>query len=386
MSDLLLVLNAGSSSLKFALYDRFLDLHLKGGISGLSSRPRLKIREAGGAAEQAELGGEPMEMKDAVARVFEALEERGVLRAVVAVGHRIVHGGERWTAPTRLDAAILAELRRLGPLAPLHQPLNLDIVDAAAGLLPGAAQIGCFDTAFHATRPRLERLYGLPRELSEEGLVAYGFHGLSYEYIASVLTERFGPAAGGRTIVAHLGSGVSLCAMKDGRSVATTMGFSPLDGPMMSTRCGALDPGILLHLMREKEMTPDALQTLLYKQSGLLGVSGISGDMQVLLDSDDPRAREAVDLFVLGIARHIGSLAGALGGLDTLVFTAGIGENAPAVREWIGKAASWLGVSVDPDRNTAGDERIAPDGSPVRVLMIPTNEEKAVVRGMVGLL
>ncbi|TJW32564.1 MAG: acetate kinase, partial [Mesorhizobium sp.] len=238
----------------------------------------------------------------------------------------------------------------------------------AASLLPQAMQIGCFDTAFHSARPGLAKLYGLPRAMSEAGIVSYGFHGLSYNHVASKLRDRYGAGAGGRAIVAHLGSGASLCAMNAGTSVATTMGFSTLDGLVMSTRCGALDPGIVLHLLQDRKLSSDELASLLYEQSGLLGVSGISGDMRTLIGSQDPFAAEAVDLFVYRIGREIGSLAAALGGLDTLVFTAGIGENAPLVREKIGAAAGWLGVGIDRERNRRGEETISLDGSGVDVL------------------
>lgn len=253
---------------------------------------------------------------------------------------------------------------------------------AAALALPDAAQVGCFDTAFHADQPRLAHLYGLPRKLTEQGIIGYGFHGLSYAYIASVLRQRYGEGAGGRAIVAHLGSGVSLCAMDSGRSIATTMGFSTLDGPPMATRCGALDPGVVLHLIHGLGMSAPAVSEMLHRQSGLLGVSGISGDLRVLLASDQPAAREAVDLFVYRIGREIGSLAAALGGLDTLVFTAGVGENAPTVRARIAETGAWLGMTLDALRNEAGDTLISADGAPVEVLVVPTDEQRSIARGV----
>jgi len=388
MSDALLTLNAGSSSLKFAIYERRPELAmlLKGGVSNLAREPRFKIRGGAGPDAERELGPGPMEA-DAAARVaFAELERLGLLRRVTVVGHRIVHGGRAFTRPTVLDAPTLDSLRRLTPLAPLHQPYNLDIVELAAEMLPAAVQIGCFDTAFHAERPQCDRLYGLPRWLSEDGVIAYGFHGLSYEHVADVLGERDGVRAGGRAIVAHLGSGASLCAMQAGRSLATTMGFSALDGLVMSSRCGSLDPGVVFHLLAERGMSPAAASRLLYEESGLLGVSGISGDMQALLQSSDAHAAEAVDLFVYRIGRSVGSMAAALGGLDTLVFTAGIGENAPAIRQRIAEVTAWLGVEIDPALNEAGEARIGSAASRVDVLIVPADEERAVARGTVAAL
>jgi acetate kinase len=298
------------------------------------------------------------------------------------VGHRIVHGGRDFTEATVLDGRALEALRLLEPLAPIHQRINLEIVALAAGLLPQTMQIGCFDTAFHSARPGIAKIYGLPRAMTDAGIVSYGFHGLSYSHIASQLRTRYGPAAGGKVIVAHLGSGASLCAMNAGTSVATTMGFSTLDGLVMSTRCGALDPGVILHLLQERRLSAEELVTLLYEQSGLLGVSGISGDMRTLIGSDDPAAAQAVDLFVYRIGREIGSLAAAMGGLDTLVFTAGIGENAPLVRERISGAAAWLGVGLDDVRNRGGEEVVNALNSRVDVLVIPTDEERAVATEM----
>ena len=381
MTDAVLVLNAGSSSLKFALYGLGdgLPLWLKGAVSRLRQAPRLTVRA--GKDVVADLAFEPpMTVEAAADAVFAQLGASGWLPRIGVVGHRIVHGGRDFIHPVILEQGAFDALRRLAPLAPLHQPYNLDIAERAAHLLPNAVQVGCFDTAFHADREPLDRLYALPRELSEDGVMAYGFHGLSYAYIAGVLRERDGKRAGGRTIVAHLGSGASLCAMAQGRSVATTMGFSALEGLVMSSRCGSIDPGVLLHLLQDRGMSPQELSRLLYEQSGLLGVSGLSGDMQTLLDSDDPRAAEAVDLFVYRIGRQIGSLAAALGGMETLVFTAGIGENAPAVRRRICDSAAWLGVRLDAARNEAGESDITGEGSAVEVLVLPTDEERAVAQ------
>lgn len=381
MTDLILVLNGGSSSLKFAVFEgcNELPLLLRGNVSSLGGHPRLRVGTAAGRAEvDRSLGDRPIDIGKAFATIASELKDRDLLPRIVRVGHRIVHGGRDFTGATVLDGRALEALRLLEPLAPIHQRINLEIVALAAGLLPQAMQIGCFDTAFHSARPGIAKIYGLPRAMTDAGIVSYGFHGLSYSHIASQLQARYGPAAGGKVIVAHLGSGASLCAMSAGTSVATTMGFSTLDGLVMSTRCGALDPGVIVHLLQDWKLPTDELVTLLYEQSGLLGVSGISGDMRTLVDSDDPRAAEAVDLFVYRIGREIGSLAAAIGGLDTLVFTAGIGENAPSIRERVGAVAGWLGVNIDQKLNRRGDEVISLAGSGVDVLVIPTDEERAV--------
>lgn len=385
MTDAILVLNGGSSSLKFAVFERHgeLALLLRGNVSSLGQQPRLRVDAAAGRSKiDRSLDEAPIGMGKAFAAVASVLAENDLLRRIDRVGHRIVHGGRDFTEATLLDERTLKALRLLEPLAPIHQRINLEIVALAAELLPQALQIGCFDTAFHSTRPELAKIYGLPRAMTEAGIVSYGFHGLSYSHIAAKLHDRYGAGAGGRTIVAHLGSGASLCAMDAGRSVATTMGFSTLDGLVMSTRCGALDPGVILHLLRERRLSGDELVTLLYEQSGLLGVSGVSGDMRTLIASDDPAAAEAVDLFVYRIGREIGSLAAAMGGLDTLVFTAGIGENAPLVRERICVAAAWLGIGLDEERNQGGGELVSNATSRVDVLVIPADEESAVAAEM----
>jgi acetate kinase len=388
MTGRLLVLNAGSSSLKFALFDpgsRPVRL-AAGNLSRIGSVPWLKLSIGDKVAQERAGAQGPIDLRAAAALVFDALTAEGLLEGIGAVGHRIVHGGATFTAPVRLDDAVLDQLEALVPLAPLHQPHNLDIVRFAAQRLPNAVQIGCFDTAFHAGRPRLDTLYALPRELTDDGLIAYGFHGLSYAHIAARLRALEGERAGGRSIVAHLGSGASLCAMNNGASLATTMGFSALEGLMMATRCGSIDPGILLHLIETKAMSARDISDLLYSRSGLLGVSGISGDMQVLLSSDAPQAREAIDLFVYRTGRAIGSLAAALGGLDSLVFTAGIGENAAAIRQRLGDAAAWLGVQIDADANQRGDCVISVPGSAVVVRVIPADEESAIAAGMMAQL
>lgn len=381
MSDAILVLNGGSSSLKFAVFERReeLPLLLRGNVSSLGHRPRLRVEAAAGRPKiDRSLDEAPVDMDKAFAAVASVLAENDLLRRIDRVGHRIVHGGRDFTLPTRLDERALKALRSLEPMAPIHQRINLEIVALATELLPKALQIGCFDTAFHSARPALAKIYGLPRAMTEAGIVSYGFHGLSYSHIASELRDRYGARAGGRTIVAHLGSGASLCAMDAGQSIATTMGFSTLDGLVMSTRCGALDPGIILHLLQDRKLSTGELVALLYEQSGLLGVSGISGDMRTLIDSQDRAAAQAIDLFVYRIGREIGSLAAALGGLDTLVFTAGIGENAPSIRERIGAAAGWLGVALDHELNRKGEELISLADSSVDVRVIAADEERAV--------
>lgn len=383
----LLTLNAGSSSLKFAIYGIGADLplHLTGQVSGLGGTPRLKV-SAGPALLATETWTDTRGLEAVLERTFGWLDGAGWSRGIVAVGHRIVHGGRDFHQPTALTQAVLRRLEALAPLAPLHQPFNLRGAAMAAAHFPNALQVGVFDTAFHAGQPEIARLYALPRDLIDEGVLAYGFHGLSYEYIASVLRAQEGPAAGGRAIVCHLGSGVSLCALSDGQSVATTMGFSALEGPPMSTRSGSLDPGVVLHLMQAKGMSVEAVTDLLYHRSGLLGLSGLSGDMMTLLASALPHARQALEVYVYRIAREIGSLAAALGGLDTLVFTAGVGENAAEIRARIIAQCGWLDVRLDEQANTAGARRISlPEGA-VTALVIPTDEQVIIARGVAGLL
>jgi acetate kinase len=305
---------------------------------------------------------------------------------VVAAGHRIVHGADRYSAPVLLTEALLAELAGFVPLAPLHQPHNLAAVEALAALAPDLPQVGCFDTAFHRTQPALAQAFALPRALSAEGIKRYGFHGLSYEYIAGVLPQHLGPAAEGRVVVAHLGNGASMCGMIGRRSAATTMGFTALDGLMMGTRAGNLDPGVLLYLIQHKGMDVERLTRLLYKESGLLGVSDLSQDMRTLLASDRPAAREAIELFCYRATRELGSLAAALGGLDALVFTGGIGERAAPVRARICTAAAWLGLSLDEAANATNATVISAAESRVAVLVVPTDEERMIAQHTVALL
>jgi acetate kinase len=383
----LLTLNAGSSSLKFAIYESGADmpLRLAGQVSALGATPHLRVC-AGPDVLADETWADTRGLDAVLERTFGWLDQARWNEGVAGVGHRIVHGGLEFRDPTTLSAAVLQRLEALAPLAPLHQPYNLRGVTLAAAHFPQALQAGVFDTAFHADQPQIARLYALPRDLIDAGVLAYGFHGLSYDYIASVLQAQEGPQAGGRTIVLHLGSGVSLCALANGRSVATTMGFSALDGPPMSTRSGALDPGVVLHLLHDKGMSVEQVTDLLYHRSGLLGLSGVSGDMVTLLASPEPHARQALEVYVYRIAREIGSLAAALGGLDTLVFTAGVGENAAPIRAHIADLCGWQGVRLDADANASGARLISRPESAVKVLVIPTDEQVVIARGVARLL
>jgi acetate kinase len=396
MTRTLLTINAGSSSIKFALFEWNAELRreaaLRGELDGIGARPRLKAQDAAGhaladlALEQFAGLAADEQHHATLDFLLQWLRTHDGGRQVAAVGHRVVHGAERYAAPAVLDAAAIETLAGFIPLAPLHQPHNLAGIRALRALLPGVPQIACFDTAFHQTQPAIARRFALPRALSESGIKRYGFHGLSYEYIAHVLPQHLGARAGGRVVVAHLGNGASMCAMEGRRSVATTMGFTALDGLMMGTRCGNIDPGVLLHLMEFHHMDAAQIEKLLYKESGLLGVSGLSQDMRALLASDAPAAAEAVELFCYRVARELGSLAAALGGLDALVFTAGIGEHAAPVRERICRQAEWLGVRLDAAANERNAVHISAAGSAVDVLVLPTNEEWMIARHVTALL
>ena len=383
MREALLVLNAGSSSLKFSV---FLDRDppeplLRGILEELFERPRFTARQGNDVVGEKEWpDGTRLGHDGAVAFLLEWLSGALSEQRLVAAGHRVVHGGARFTGPVLVDAAILTEIDALIPLAPLHQPHTAAAIAAVGAAMPGLPQVACFDTSFHHGQPAVAQAFGLPRRYADEGIHRYGFHGLSYEFIASALPQLDARAASGRTVVAHLGNGASLCAMAGGRSVATTMSFTALDGLVMGTRPGSLDPGVLLYLMRRHRMDADALEKLLYEESGLLGVSGISSDMRELLESPAPRAAEAVDLFVYRIGRELGSLAAALGGLDALVFTGGIGENAAAIRERVCRGAEWLGIRLDPDANAAGGPRISAADSRAGAWVVPTNEELMIAR------
>jgi acetate kinase len=385
MSDAILVLNAGSSSLKFSLFvDRgegFAST-LGGQVEGLFTSPRCVVRDRGGAVVAERRWGEGTSLGHAAAleHLLGVVGDRLATDRLVAVGHRVVHGGMRHAEPVAVDAAVLAELRALEPLAPLHQPHNLAAIAAMLERAPGLPQVACFDTAFHRTIPELAQMFGLPRAMHEEGIRRYGFHGLSYEYVASVLPGIDPRAAAGRTVVMHLGNGASLCAMLGGRSVATTMGFTAVDGLLMGTRTGSLDPGVVLYLMDERGMSAREIESLLYSKSGLLGVSGLSSDMRTLLASEAPGARIAVDLYCYRIRRELGSMAAALGGLDAIVFTAGVGENAAAIREAVCRDAAWLGVELDGASNAASAARISTAASRVAAWRVATDEELTIAR------
>jgi len=381
MPDAILVLNAGSSSLKFSVFLECArgapELTLRGQIEGILTGPHFIAHDAQGVIlAEANLGAAAQPGHQGAANhLLDWLEQRLGGQRLVAAGHRVVHGGLDFSAPVRVSATVLDALERLIPLAPLHQPHNLAAIRAVAARAPGLAQVACFDTAFHAAQPPLAQAFALPRRLTETGLRRYGFHGLSYEYIARMLPAIDRGAAAGRTVVAHLGNGASMCALAAGKSVASTMGFTALDGLPMGTRCGAIDPGVLLHLLDHHGMDARGLERLLYHESGLLGVSGVSSDMRALLASSEAHAAEAVDLFIYRIVRELGSLAAALGGLDALVFTAGIGENTPSIRARVCAAAAWLGIELDEAANADGRTCISRRGSRASVWVLPTDEE-----------
>lgn len=376
MTDAILVLNAGSSSLKYAIYDLATPpaTLARGQVDRIGQGPVWKAD--GGTAE---------DLPDGIsthAQVLAWLTDRLRTDAsdlrIVAGGHRVVHGGQDFAAPTVITDDVLRGIHALEPLAPGHQPHNIAGIEALMKAYPGIPQVACFDTAFHRTQPRLAQLFAIPREMSDAGVLRYGFHGLSYDYIASRLPQALPDRAEGRVVVLHLGNGASGCAMLGRESHATTMGFTALDGLMMGTRCGDIDPGVLIHLIRQDGLDADGLDALLGKQSGLKGVSGIGSDMRDLLASDAPSAAEAVDLFAYRAGLSVAQLAAAIGGLDALVFTAGIGEHAPEVRRRICDRCAWLGVELDGAANNENALRIDADGSAVQVAVIPTNEEQVI--------
>lgn len=385
MKDALLVLNAGSSSLKFSLFANSdpPELLLRGQWEGLQTSPRFIARDSAGAVKVEQIKEGRLDHCDAVSLLFDWLgqSEAGAYR-LTAAGHRIVHGGRTFAGPVKVNDDVLRELDSLVPLAPLHQPHNVAAIRAVAGHSNELPQVACFDTSFHRTLPLVARTFAVPRRLTDAGVQRYGFHGLSYEYIASRLPEIDARAAGGKTIVAHLGNGSSLCALQAGVSVATTMGLTPLDGVPMGTRCGEIDPGVLLYLLDHERMDARALEHLLYHESGLLGVSNRSSDMRALQEcqATDSNAAEAIDLFVYHVQRQLGSLAAALSGLDALVFTGGIGENSAYIRSRICEAASWLGIQIDVSANEDRRSRISHASSRITVWVIPTNEELMIAQ------
>ncbi|HEY1941263.1 MAG TPA: acetate/propionate family kinase [Roseiarcus sp.] len=383
MTKCIAVINAGSSSVKFAVYGATSEapISLRGQIDGIGVAPRLKIVDARGNI----IGSEtwPAQGFDHAQAMHEILVRVRALipgTAVVGIGHRVVHGGMHYDRPVRVTQEVLAELSKLEPLAPLHQPHNLAPMRAIMNALPEMPQVACFDTAFHRSQSGLAQAFALPRRFAAEGVRRYGFHGLSYEYLAARLRELSPELAEARVVIAHLGNGASLCAIKNGRSVASTMGFTAVDGLMMGTRCGALDPGVILYMIREHGMDAAAIEDLIYRQSGLLGVSGTSSDMRALRASAEPAAREAVALFVYRVVRELGSLASALGGIDALVFSGGIGEHDSRTRAEVVEGSRWLGAVLDPERNARGDNRISADDSAVSIWAIPTDEERLIAR------
>jgi acetate kinase len=379
------VLNAGSSSLKFCVYRNPAplkwQLEARGQIDGIGTSPRFSAKDGQGTrvADDA-LGADVRDGRTALDRLAAWLRARYAGARVLGVGHRVVHGGAHYAGPTIVTPDVLSDLRALVPLAPLHQPYNVGGIEAAAEQLPGVPQVACFDTSFHRGQPAVAEIVPLPREICSGGVQRYGFHGLSYEYIASVLPQAAPEIAGGRVIVAHLGSGASLCAMKNRRSVDSTLGFTALDGLCMGTRPGALDPGVVLYLFQNLGLGAKDVESILYKKSGLLGISGISNDMRDLVGNSEPGARLAVDYFVYRAAKEIGALAAVLGGVDGIVFTAGIGENSAEIRRRICEASAWLGIELDAEANTGKGPRISRAGSRVSAWVIPTNEELIIAR------
>jgi acetate kinase len=392
MQGPIVVVNAGSSSIKFSAHAA-MDAQeptplLNGQIEGISTMPHLVVKDphCGILAEKTWPRGDKSDHETLLRYLIDWMRSQLGGEPPLAVGHRVLHGGTAFAEATLIDDTVLDRLQSLCPLAPLHQPHNLAAIRAIAAIAPSLPQVACFDTSFHQGQPAVAQRLALPEDMHAAGIRRYGFHGLSYDYIATALRERDRCLARGRIVVAHLGSGASLCAMRDGKSMDTTMGFTALDGLPMGTRCGALDPGVILYLQRERGMSADAIEKLLYQRSGLLGVSGISNDMRELLASRAPSARLAVDLFVYRIVRELGALAGVLGGLDGLVFTAGIGEHAPEIRRRVCEKSAWLGVVLDPAANEAGEERISAETSRVWVRTIPTDEERTIVRQTLAVL
>jgi acetate kinase len=385
MNDAIVVLNAGSSSLKFSVFaqrDGNFDLIARGQAEGLYTAPRFVAKDSAGKLLNERSWGEGVALghQGALDHLVAFLRSEFADCRLAGVGHRVVHGGREYAHPVRLDASVLAALEKYVPLAPLHQPHNLAPIRWLLERSPELPQVACFDTAFHSGAPAMAQAFALPKAITDLGVRRYGFHGLSYEYIADVLPRHDERGARGKTVVLHLGNGSSMCAMAGGRSVASTMGFTAADGLPMGTRCGNLDPGVILYLMDELKMDARAIEKLIYQQSGLLGLSGISSDMRTLEASEAPEAKAAIDVFIYRIGRELGSLAGALGGLDAIVFTAGIGENSRSLRERVCRDAAWLGVELDAAANEGNGPRISTPGSRVSAWVIPTNEELMIAR------
>ena len=390
MQDVILVLNAGSSSVKWAVFSTQVnpELILKGQISGLSAIQKVHVQWADGTdATISQVNLETLTNPTrALLATIQILEELVPDKRISAIGHRIVHGGMEFDGSVELTQQVIERLETLSPFAPLHQPHNLAGVKAARASFPNALQIGCFDTAFHRSHPWVNDTFALPRPLYDKGIRRFGFHGLSYEYISGKLDEIAPHYQDGNVIVAHLGNGASMCAIRDGLSIGSTMGFSALDGLPMGTRCGQLDPGVVLYLMDQMSMNPQEIEQMLYKESGLKGLSGISGDMRILLNSDRTEAAQAIDYFNFRIRREIGAMTAILGGLDALVFTGGIGENAHQIRERICDDMDWIGIELDENRNRKNCEIISSDRSRVRLFVLPTNEELVIARHVQNLI
>lgn len=386
MSQFVLVLNAGSSSLKFSIHaaeQAKLVRRAEGTIAWADEKASLAASTSNGEIKR-DLGH--CDYTEAVEAINAWYKEESLCADCRAVGHRIVHGGSDFCSPLVVDDIAVVRLREMVPLAPLHQPLCLDVLEKARKVFGDVPHIACFDTSFHNTQPRVAKAVPLPQYLSAKGIRRFGFHGLSYEYIASKLLEVAPRLASGKVIVAHLGSGASLCALQGGTSVATTMGFSALDGLMMGTRCGSIDPGILLYLLKYLGFSPHELEELLYKKSGLLGVSELSADLRLLLAASDSRAQEAIDLYVYRIVREVGSLVAALGGVDGIVFTAGVGERSFEIRARVCEQLAWLGCSLDPDANIRNAQRISTTQSRLEVLVIPTDENLVIAQHCIDLV
>jgi len=395
----ILIVNAGSSSLKCSIFDEDggdIRQHFRVKVANLSGPARLEIYDHsekidGILVDKLDLSAEELDVAHSQAHhqalsVVMAWLDRNTKFKITQVGHRIVHGGDYYSEPVVITPDVLDNLAKLIPLAPLHQPYNLKLVEVCQDLLPGLPQVACFDTAFHSSIPDVARNFAIPQALTREGVRRYGFHGLSYQYIHNKLMELDSELAQGRMVVAHLGAGASMCAIDRGESIASSMGFTALDGLPMGSRCGQIDPGVLLYLMREHKMDADAIETLLYKKSGWLGVSGLSSDMLTLHKGGTPHAQEAIDMFVYRIARETGSLVASMGGLDSFVFTGGVGENDAEIRAQVAHQNEWLGMKLDPERNSANEYLISADDSKVKVFAIPTNEELMIARHTARLL
>lgn len=382
----ILTVNGGSSSLKCSLFTTVqeqLSLRYEFKLGNILNEPRIKIKNAQGESQPApvmDFSDVPADQRHQAALkvVIQWLSDNAPELTLTAFGHRVVHGGEAFSQPVLIDPENLEALRAFIPLAPLHQPYNLLLIEACQALEPNLPQVACFDTMFHVGQPKVERYYALPRKLSDEGVHKYGFHGLSYEYIQKQLSSLSGDYGNHRTIICHLGAGASMCAVKNGQSVASTMGFTAVDGLPMGSRCGNIDPGVILYLQRHYDMSVDDVEKLIYKESGWLGVSGISSDMLTLQQSDQPEAKEAIEMFAYRVALEIGRLSAALSGLDQLVFTGGVGENDAQLREKILNRCEWLGISVNADANHSNESIISVERSSVVVRVVPTNEEAMI--------